>query len=46
MNNTCTNIALQHDHSLLLSDSEQSRNNWRISIAQGLAVANAVVVCQ
>ncbi|MCX2684446.1 MULTISPECIES: MFS transporter [Pseudomonas] len=44
MTNTCSNIALQHDDSLLLSDSEQSGNIWRLSIAQALAGANAVVV--
>lgn len=44
MTNASSNIALQHDDSLLLSDSEQSGNIWRLSIAQALAGANAVVV--
>ena len=44
MTNTSSNIALQHNDSLLLSDSEQSGNIWRLSIAQALAGANAVVV--
>ena len=44
MTNTSSNIALQHNDSLLLSDSEQSGNIWRLSIAQALAGANAVVI--
>ncbi|MFK4073699.1 MFS transporter [Ectopseudomonas khazarica] len=44
MTNASSNIALQHDDSLLLSESEQSGNIWRLSIAQALAGANAVVV--
>lgn len=37
------NTALQHD-SLLLSETEQSGNTWRLSTAQALAGANAVVI--
>lgn len=44
MTNASSNIALQHDDSLLLSDSEQSGNIWRLSIAQALAGANSVVI--
>ncbi|WP_153786483.1 MFS transporter [Pseudomonas sp. EMN2] len=44
MTNTSSNFALQHHDALLLSDSEQNENIWRLSIAQALAGANAVVV--